>query len=554
MSDETCAMLSEIMRFRRVANPQIWENDLLSQRELRTRSAVYGEKTPSHPKLILYESMSGAKVMDSPVSMFWDIYKRSEFGDYVHVWSVQRDDVIPSDMATLENVIYVRRDTDAYVYMLSRAAYIISNSVLPEYFVRNPDQFYLNTWHGIGLKNLGRTSRNPLGAAASTYNMLQATHVLSPCAFMTNQHLHNFSMRNVSRAEIAEIGYPRIDATLNASRGEKADLRNQLRIDEDRPTLLYAPTWRGKKGRTTFDVEKLESDLAHLGSLNVNVIFLGHHLMLRHLSSLNQDGIVVPPASVNTNLLLSISDILITDYSSIFFDYLSTGRPIIHYLYDLEEYETARGLSMGVDDLPGTIVKTQAELVSAVERLIGSELQGNRYELSRLCFGPWDDGNASRRAVDWLFKGEKGGGRYIVPMQHQRSVVFWGGRLDQTDDSVRFVESARDRAEQGTEAVTLFVSHSVKRNDRVVEAINRLGDEVSVVARSDYEMAMTPDESAARAAMKHGKTRSVEIGQLQDSIYRREYRRIFGSARFDTVELFQNVSVFWERLSRHALR
>src|SRR5699024_1380083 len=214
---------------------------------------------------------------------------------------------------------------------------------------------------------------SPLGAAGSVYNLLQATHVLTPCPFMSETELTRFSLRGVFAGSMAEIGYPRQDLTVNATAAKKSGLAQELGLDPAKKTVIYAPTWRGNKGTARFDAQQLESDIDWLMTLDANVIFHAHHIMLRHIKHVEYGNIIVPPASIVTNELLTVADLLITDYSSIFFDFLATGKPIVHYLYDYNEYSEERGLLLEMSDLPGPVVFTGSELIATVDQLLSEE-------------------------------------------------------------------------------------------------------------------------------------------------------------------------------------
>src|SRR5699024_11275570 len=134
---------------------------------------------------------------------------------------------------------------------------------------------------------------------------------------------------------------------INTTSVEKKDLATELNIKMDKSVLLYAPTWRGTYSNNVYDVTKLQNDLMKLSKLDVQLIFRGHHLMEKHIKGKLNNIKVVPP-NIDSNRLLGIVDLLITDYSSIFYDYLVTDKPIIHYLYDLETYSKSRGLYFGV--------------------------------------------------------------------------------------------------------------------------------------------------------------------------------------------------------------
>src|SRR5690606_38498864 len=101
------------------------------------------------------------------------------------------------------------------------------------------------------------------------------------------------------------------------------------------------------------------------------------------------------PESIDTNELLSIIDVLVTDYSSIAVDFLATGRPMLFYVYDLEEYAAERGLYVSPAELPGVLCKTHDELISAAREAIVAERSpypSMREAQARFC--PHDDGRS----------------------------------------------------------------------------------------------------------------------------------------------------------------
>lgn len=207
-----------LLRHRRTTGHDFWKKKLRDAEDLKTRQAEYNEAVPTNPKVIFYESMSGARMMDSPYALFARIYDDPAFREYHYVWSVRAQDLVPDELKAEPRITFVTRNTDAHMYFLALAGSIIGNSLLPDHFVRKADQKYLNTWHGIAYKALGRTEDSPLGAAGSVYNLLQATHVLTPCPFMTETELSRFSLRGVFSGSMAEIGYPRQDLTMTMRR------------------------------------------------------------------------------------------------------------------------------------------------------------------------------------------------------------------------------------------------------------------------------------------------------------------------------------------------
>lgn len=529
--------------------PSHWTKHIAEEKERRSLYAEFMRSNRAHPDIVFFESMSGARMMDSPFALFELLFKEKKAASnrFLFIWSVRSLDVIPKSYRNHPDIVFVKRHTREYFYHLTRAKFIVGNSTFPEYFVRNSDQLYLNTWHGIGFKSLGRSDMSPLGAQQAVYNMLQATHVVSPCPLMTDVHRHGFSMQGVHSGSIAEVGYPRIDLTLNSSVGDRQAIAEELGLEPRKKTVLYAPTWRG----TEFDVDRLVDDLTNLSQLGSNIVFLGHHLMLRHLKGVELDDIILPAPELNTNRLLSVIDVLITDYSSIFFDVLRTETRIVHYVYDYEQYRTTRGLSLSLDELPGVIAYTSSDLLEAVDGALEADPRPLGEDVIAR-FSPNDHGQSTEAVARWFFDNDASSVNVVSSARVLPRVIFWGGRMDSTEVTEGFLSELVSAAENENVDVSLLVARSVTSLPMVMENLERLGDTVSVITRGNYQFAMTEDEERARASLNPQSL--PESRGLYSDIYHREYRRIFGDAHFDAVVLHPQLSRFWKELAKYATK
>src|SRR5699024_10658123 len=111
-------------------------------------------------KVIFYESMAGSRLMCNPLELFKQLLKDEEFKNYTHVWSIKDPFSIPPEYQNIDNIIFVKRDTDVYMKYVSSAKYIIINSKLPKNLVRKPEQKLLETWHGTAYKTIGGHDRS----------------------------------------------------------------------------------------------------------------------------------------------------------------------------------------------------------------------------------------------------------------------------------------------------------------------------------------------------------------------------------------------------------
>jgi CDP-glycerol glycerophosphotransferase len=212
---------------------------------------------------------------------------------------------------------------------------------------------------------------------------------------------------------VVEQGYPRNDVFRRDDAGDVARrVRRKLGIGPDATVVLYAPTFRDDQpagpNRFTFalplDLDRFARELP-----DDTVLLLRMHVLVRggapvpeHLA----DRVVDVSSYPEIQELYLASDVLVTDYSSVFFDYAALRRPMLFYAYDLEAYrDTLRGFYLDyLSDLPGPVLRTESELYDALRDLPGVvERYGERYDAFLRRFAPHDDGHAAERVVDVVF-------------------------------------------------------------------------------------------------------------------------------------------------------
>ena len=158
-----------------------------------------------------------------------------------------------------------------------------------------------------------------------------------------------------------EIGYPRSDLLINADIKKVKQKLEDIGIKTDKKIILYAPTWTGNLyNQLEYDVEEFKNTVKkfseNIDQSKYRIYLRVHYFLYKILAEDSELKDILIPFTIDTNELLSVVDILISDYSSIFFDFLITGRPIVFYVPDLKEYESGRGLYVPVNTLPNCIL------------------------------------------------------------------------------------------------------------------------------------------------------------------------------------------------------
>lgn len=529
---------------------------------------------PVDKTVIFYETMSGARMGDNPYGIFEHLRSHPEYGEFLHVWSVDSRAAIPEQYKNAPDVVFARRNTRSYTYFLAIAGYVVCNANLPVFFTRRPEQKYLNTWHGIPYKALGRsTPTAKFGSPVGNATFTKATHILTPCQFTTEKIISAYSMSGVSNATIAELGYPRIDRTIAPKPGIREELRETLGLqpakapNDHKPVVLYAPTWRAENDKDVVDSDQLMTDLKTMAGLDVQLIYRGHHRMDRLIRDASvgdeMSDVIIPPHEISSNDLLTVVDILITDFSSIFFDFLPTGLPIVHYLYDLDEYAKNRGINLETNELPGAVALTRNELAEAVataasglevctsyEDAIGNPVQGETYESAQARFCPSEDGHSSKRAADFLIKDEANGRPTRKTRDGRPTAAFWAGDLQPGPRTDSFLKFLLKSASSPSEQTVLIVERTAPVDKAVLKKIKKFGDELSTFSYEAEPAQVLPEEMdsynefAGEYYLDFDRAKSaIQKNNKVQQIFEREYRRRLDDAQFDRVFLAADLSI-----------
>jgi len=383
------------------------------------RDAVYRAKmTIDEPfakiddRLVYFQTFSGRGFSDSPKALYEYMLKAPEYEGYRFVWSFKEPEKY-RDLLENGRTGIVKFRSRADNKALRKAKYWISNYRMLDYQYPRKGQIYVQCWHGTPLKRLGYdiqasdNAMNSIGEIREKYrtDAKKFRWLLSPSPFATEKFVTAWNLKETGQEyKILEAGYPRNDRLANATAAETAELKEKLGI-AGKKVILYAPTWRdnqhvsGKgytyKTEVDFDMlrEKLEDEYV--------IFFRAHYLVANSFDFARYEGFVKDVSSYpDINDLYIASDILVTDYSSVFFDCAILERPVVFYMYDLDEYANElRGFYISLEELPGPIVRDEDALVKEIRAADGWKAD-EAYKNFVRKFDPYEDGNSSRRVLE----------------------------------------------------------------------------------------------------------------------------------------------------------
>lgn len=362
-------------------------------------------------KLIMFESFLGKQYSDNPRAIYE--YLKENYPDYKLYWSAEQKSV---HVFEKNDVKYAKRFSIKWLFLMNRSRFWVSNSRLPLWIPKPRGTIYIQTWHGTPLKRLALDMKevHMPGTNTETYkrNFVKEVekwdYLVSPNSYSTTIFERAFNFKD----EIIETGYPRNDFLINNNKKDEiVRIKSQLNLPEDKNIILYAPTWRDHQyyetGRYKLNINLDLNLLKREISDEYVILFRSHYLIAEDLSFSKYKGFVYDVSEhEDIRELYLISDVLITDYSSVFFDYAILNRPIVFFVHDLAEYrDKLRGFYFDIESkAPGPLVKTTSDLIYKIKTLTSND--SYRYKLTdfRRDFCFLEDGGASERVVNLTIK------------------------------------------------------------------------------------------------------------------------------------------------------
>ena len=394
--------------------------NLFRKMEYLRKKRIYNKcckKNKVDEKMIIFESFMGRTYSDNPKAIYEEMINNSKYDDFKFVWCFKKP-ITKEYIPALSRAIMVKYNSLEYYKYYSKAKYLVSNSRIPEAIKPRDGQVYIQTWHGTPLKRLGydltTEGGNALNSLKDMQNKYKAdaerySYLLSPSKFCTEKFTSCFNLKeNNPNCTIIEEGYPRNDFLSNYTEEAITAIKYNLNINNigNKKIILYAPTWRdnqhtsgvGYTYKMDVDFDLLQKELGK----DYIILFRAHYFVANSFDFNKYKGFVYNVSNYeNINDLYVISDMLITDYSSVFFDYAILKRPIIFYMYDLKEYqEDIRGFYIDLKELPGNIVENEKDLVKEVNKLANNFEYDQRYKEFNDKFNYLDDGNVTKRVLE----------------------------------------------------------------------------------------------------------------------------------------------------------
>lgn len=538
-------------KYKFIASPILKRAKSKYQKKVNQYAQLY-HSTSIKPHQILYQVRDGKSITDSPYAIFLGLNAHETFSNYQHIWVVDHPDTLvfyQEKFKVFQNVSFVIKESNEYLKALTESKFLINNATFPAYFTKKPQQIYINTWHGTPLKHMGFDVKNNLKGSQNTMkNFLASDYMISPNAHTTNIFKHAFKLDGLYSGEILEIGYPRIDLTINTTANEAREyLAEHLNLKKN-PIILYCPTWRGKNVNdpensllNVFEeIKLLNQKLPH------QVLVKVHPFVYSKAKEMPELKPYLVPDFLDTNQLMPAVDLMITDYSSIFFDFLVTDKPIVFYVPDLDKYQNERGVYIGLCALPGPVADNIQDVITLVsnESYKDADVQ-EKYAKFKHNFVNYENGSVTERLIESVFLNQQDTSSKNASHHQKEKILLYPGGMKHNGITTSVINLLAN-INYDKYDVTVFTNNT--NNVEQLNNLQSLNDNVRIVLRRGPMIATFKELYQNEFVRQRGIYKSFEKRLYPKALFEREFRKIFGDSQFDYAIDYSGYAMFWSNL------
>lgn len=485
------------------------------------------------PGLVLVDSKNGIDLGSNMLRIILEL-KTGEYPDLKIYLSYQKKkkEYISKILETYNlshKVNMIRESSFKYYKVLSKAKFLFTDTSFPRLFIKKEGQIYANTWHGTPLKKMGKDVANRAYAMGNIQrNLLMADYLVYPNEYMKRKMLSACGLTNLYQGKILCEGYPRNTVFFDTS--HSVNLKQKLGLN-NKKIYSYMPTWRGvmTNRKSSQQKDQLEYYFLYLDKhLNDDEIFYVrlHPFVANTIDYTNYKHVKPFPEGYEPYDIINISDCLVTDYSSVFFDYANSGKKIIMFIYDKEVYLDERGLYIPLSDLPFPQVRS----IDALIRELRSEINYNiGCFLSEYC--TYDNINATKNLCRHIVLGQKICKEETATVNTKDKVLIYSGSLAKNGLTSSLLNLFENIDLDKRNYYVTFRQASLKA---APTRVTQLPDNVDIIPMSCGPHYTIMEAFSYLLYFKKNKSFSF-VRKYLDRLYSREYKKHYDSIDFKYV-------------------
>lgn len=376
---------------------------------------------PIYEKMVYIESNHGKDLSSNMLRIIKELSSQKNKNYKIIVYCDKKSEPRIKGLKKKYNLnFHIITHPSASIMAMEHAKYIIIDNTLRNGYTKRDGQIIVQTFNGTPLKLIGKDyNKEEHKIASLQHTMINSDYLIFPSDYARNTFLNAYMIEKIYPGKILMEGFPRNSIFFDKEKRE--DLKSELKL-ENHQIFAYMPTYREKNNSES--KAKLMEILSQLddGLKEDQTLFLKLHPKDKRKVKYSQLKHVKPfPKTFDSYEILNMADCLITDYSSVFFDYLNTGRKIILFNYDEEEYMQSHGTYIPLDELPFPKVEN-------IEDLIDELNSSKEYDDSELIeeFCTYDRQNSTERLCKHIFTDEKVCKEEMIKNYKKNVLIFTG--------------------------------------------------------------------------------------------------------------------------------
>lgn len=500
-------------------------------------------------KMILLDSKNGKDLGGNILRIAQELSNNELYAEYDLYISCNKNKFkeLKRTLATykIDRTHIVKERGFKHFQLLAKSKFIFTDTSFPFEFVKKEGQIITNTWHGTPLKKMGRD----IDGQAHTMSNVQKSFIISdyllfPSDYMKNIMIKAYCLDNLYKGKILSSGYPRNSIFFYPEKGE--ELRNRLGFGK-KHVYAYMPTWRGTVSSVQSDEQILQVK-QYLDELDKKfnedeVLLVRLHPFVSNSIELNNYRHIQPfPNGFEPYDILNMVDCLITDYSSVFFDFANSGKKIVLFVYDKDLYLDDRGIYVQMETFPFPQVYNVTDLLVAVR----SEKEYDDSEF-RDTYCKYDRADSAKIVCHQIILGKQILVEESVEHNGKDNVLMCGGPLAKNGLTTAFLNLLESIDNTKRNYFVLFVRNEIRRNP---SRLNMLPEWASIMVMNGFS-GKTPLEYAATFLYFKKDKMSKWIMKYVDRFFDRQYKSFLRECDFDyaihysgyglqLINLFQN--------------
>ena len=499
-----------------------------------TKYIKYYRKLPIVEKTILLDSQHGNNINGNIFYLLKELVFNKNYENFKIYLMCESSKYKKTkkflDNKNIKNINIIKNKSVEYYKIFAQAKFLFTDTSFPTFYIKKEGQIVFNTWHGTPLKTLGRSDKSEFHRLGNIQrNFAFSNYLLYPSEYMMEHMVEDYMLSNICSSKILLEGYPRNEIFFDKDSRKK--IKEELGL-LDKEVFVYMPTWRGLINKVEEGNQILKYLIEIEKKLKENqMLFVNLHPFVSDEIDYKQFNKIKPfPIVYETYEFLNIADCLITDYSSVFFDFANTGRKIILFAYDEDEYFENRGLYINFNELPFPKVTNIEELI--IELNSPKNYEDEEF-LNRFC--KYDNKQASKRICELIIHNNNSNIKIKeLSSSNKPNVLIYPGNLAKNGITTSLLNLLKNVNLEEENYYITYITEKLKGNKDVLLSLPKKVNYIPILGKMNMNIV-----NKVIAFLYSLKLISIDsLLKYVKEDYELEIKRLYGDIKFDTIIQF----------------